>query len=253
MLSGESGFTDAIADFGDDRRDVYKVYVRAGETLRVRTEGAAAGRQSRARRRGLLAWHARSREPGNGVPLTSTRASSSTQLAALRNYTPNGRLLPIQVTARRGWGAYRLRWSVGPASRRAQASARRAARRAVRRAGRAPAGRRRPCAVARRAATIAPGADERVLADLDARQQDRRPADARAAPDHRALHERAPALGAAHEVVVRRDHAGRDEDVVLELAVGRHVGLGLDADALADAACRSRRSHRGRRRSRGRC
>ena len=44
----------------------------------------------------------------------------------------------------------------------------------------------------------------------------------------RALHERAAPLGAAHEVVVRRDHAGRDEDVVLELAVGRDVGLGLD-------------------------
>ena len=37
-----------------------------------------------------------------------------------------------------------------------------------------------------------------------------------------------PPLGAAHEVVVRRDDAGRDEDVLLERRVGGDVGARLD-------------------------
>src|SRR5581483_7019463 len=59
-------------------------------------------------------------------------------------------------------------------------------------------------------------------------------ADAGTAPDRRAFHERLPTLGAPHEVVVRRDDAGRDEDVLFEGRVRGHVGLGLDARAAAD-------------------
>ena len=137
--------------------------------------------------------------------------------------------------SRRGWGAYRLRWSLIPGSRTPGSSRRRAARRAGRRAGRARAGRRRRCAAARRAARSRPRRRTRP-------RRSRRPGSRMAAPPmraprriDRALHERAPALGAAHEVVVRRDDAGRDEDVVLELAVGGDVGLGLDPHARADA------------------
>ena len=38
ILPISNGSVDAVADFGDDRRDVYKVHVDAGATLRVRTE-----------------------------------------------------------------------------------------------------------------------------------------------------------------------------------------------------------------------
>ena len=51
------------------------------------------------------------------------------------------------------------------------------------------------------------GADERLLADLDRRAEDRAAADARAAADRRALDQLVPPLGAAHEVVVRRHDA----------------------------------------------
>src|SRR3954468_15412125 len=78
------------------------------------------------------------------------------------------------------------------------------------------------------------GADERLLADLDARAEDGATSDARAAPDRRALHPRLPPLRTAHEVVVRRDDARRDEDVLLQRRVRGDVRLGLDARAGAD-------------------
>ena len=78
------------------------------------------------------------------------------------------------------------------------------------------------------------GSDERLLADLDARQQHRRPADARATSDRRALDQLVPALGPTHQVVVRRDDAGRDEDVIFERAVRRDVGVGLQLAASPD-------------------
>src|SRR6059036_1700422 len=57
--------------------------------------------------------------------------------------------------------------------------------------------------------------DERLLADLDAREEDRAAADARTASDRRSPHQLLAPLGAAHEVVVRRHDARRDEDVLL--------------------------------------
>src|SRR5581483_11460420 len=71
-------------------------------------------------------------------------------------------------------------------------------------------------------------ADERLLADDDARAQNSAAPDPRPAPDRRPLDQRMPPLGSAHEVVVRRDDARRDEDVVLERRVRRDVRLRLN-------------------------
>ena len=38
ILPISNGSIDAVADFGDDRRDVYKLSTHAGDTLRVSTE-----------------------------------------------------------------------------------------------------------------------------------------------------------------------------------------------------------------------
>ena len=43
MLATATGSTDAVADFGDDRRDVYKLFVHAGDTLRVSTSPLPLG------------------------------------------------------------------------------------------------------------------------------------------------------------------------------------------------------------------
>src|SRR5712691_10717640 len=77
-------------------------------------------------------------------------------------------------------------------------------------------------------------ADVGLLADLDPRAQDGASADPRTAADRRTLAELVPALGATHEVVVRRHHARRDEDRVLERGVGRDVRLSLDLRQRAD-------------------
>ena len=69
------------------------------------------------------------------------------------------------------------------------------------------------------------GADERLLADLDAGQQHGAAADPGAAADRGALDQRVARLRAAHEVVVGGDHAGGDEHVVLEQAVRGDVGV----------------------------
>ena len=60
------------------------------------------------------------------------------------------------------------------------------------------------------------GADERLLADLYAGEEDRAATDPRATADRRTLDQPVPFLGAAHEVVVRGHDARRDEDVLLE-------------------------------------
>ena len=115
---------------------------------------------------------ARSREPAKRVPLTSTRAASASSSLRIRNVTPRDGFFLVQVTSRRGWGAYRLRWSVGAGLRSARRSGaeqlvgRHVAQDARRLADDDRA--RRHVAQHDRA-----GADEGVLADLDAGQQDR--------------------------------------------------------------------------------
>src|SRR5215210_5660764 len=72
------------------------------------------------------------------------------------------------------------------------------------------------------------GADEGLLADLDSGTENRSASHAGSAPDRRPLDELVAALGPAHEVVVRRDDARRDEDVGLERRVGGDVCVRLD-------------------------
>ena len=182
MLATSSGFTDAIADFGDDRRDVYKVYVRAGETLRVRTEGLPLGGNLGLDVAHLLARHARSREPRDARARRARALGLATARCASATTTAKDGFFFVQVTSRRGWGAYRLRWSVdpGPVALEASGAEQLVGRHVAQHArGLADHDRaRRHVAQHDRA-----GADERVLADLDAGQQDRGAADARAAPD----------------------------------------------------------------------
>ena len=68
------------------------------------------------------------------------------------------------------------------------------------------------------------GADERLLADLDPGAEDGAAADARTSADRRPGNQLVASLGTPHEVVVRRDDARCDEDVVLERRVGGDVG-----------------------------
>src|SRR6478609_11010002 len=78
------------------------------------------------------------------------------------------------------------------------------------------------------------GPDVSLFADLDPRAENGTSADAGAAPDRRAASELVTPLGPAHEVVVRRDHARSDEDLVLERGIGGDVGVGLDLRQRSD-------------------
>jgi hypothetical protein len=78
------------------------------------------------------------------------------------------------------------------------------------------------------------GADERLLADLDAGTQHSGAPHACSSADGWAFSKLVPALGAAHEVVVRGHDARRDEDLLLERRVGRDVGIRLDLRQRAD-------------------
>ncbi len=76
--------------------------------------------------------------------------------------------------------------------------------------------------------TTAPAPDEGLLPDLDPREEHGSAADSRAAADRGAFAQGVPRLGSPHEVVVRRDDAGRDEDVLLQGRVGGDVRVRLD-------------------------
>jgi stage II sporulation protein D len=117
LLATSVGFTDAIADFGDDRRDVYKIYVRAGETLSVRTEGLPLLGGNLGLDVGIFSPTARDLASTSTRALTSKRASASESSLRVRNSTPKDGFFFVQVTSRRGWGAYRLRWSLLPGGR----------------------------------------------------------------------------------------------------------------------------------------
>jgi hypothetical protein len=113
-LKGSTGSADAIGDFGDDRRDVYKVTVRAGATLRVRTDGLPA-------LVGNLGLDLAVYAPGSidlanpkTIPVKATRPTGASGELVIRNVSPYDGTYLVQVTVRRGWGAYRLRWSVTP-------------------------------------------------------------------------------------------------------------------------------------------
>ncbi len=113
VLATSAGFTDAIADFGDDRRDVYKIYVRAGETLSVRTEALPLG-GNLGIDVGIFSPTARDLASSATRALASRRVSASDSSLRARNATARDGFFFVQVTSRRGWGAYRLRWSLIP-------------------------------------------------------------------------------------------------------------------------------------------
>ena len=112
VLATSLGFTDAIADFGDDRRDVYKIWVRSGETLRVRTESLPQLGGNLGLDVGLYSPTARDLAASTTRALTSARAPNSDSSLRIRNSTPKDGYFFVQATARRGWGAYRLRWNL---------------------------------------------------------------------------------------------------------------------------------------------
>ena len=105
------GSVDAVADFGDDRRDVYKVYVHGGETLSLRTESLPLG--------GNLGLDVEVFPP-NSTNLDSPPKSALKRIRptgangslSVHNTTVTDDWYVVQVSARRGWGAYRLHWSV---------------------------------------------------------------------------------------------------------------------------------------------
>ena len=245
-----SGSIDAVADFGDDRRDVYKVYLHAGRDARVRTEAPAAlGGNLGLDVDDLPARHHESRAARPSGRSRADAPDRVEQLAARSATRPYGRLLP-----RAGLRAARL-GRLPPALERQPGPAVGSSRR--RAAPRAATSRRTRAGWP--TTTVRAGTSRSTIAPAPTKASSpiSTPGSRIAAPPtraprriDRALHERAPLLGASHEVVVRGDDAGRDEDVVLELAVGGHVGLGLDAHARADASCRSRPSRRARPRCR---
>lgn len=113
VLPISNGSFDAVADFGDDRRDVYKIFLHAGDTLRLRTGALPLG--------GNLGLDVEIFPPG----ATNLAASPARRLARvrplnadsslrIRNSTPADGFYLVQVSARRSWGAYRLSWAVSP-------------------------------------------------------------------------------------------------------------------------------------------
>jgi stage II sporulation protein D len=112
ILPTATGSFDAVADFGDDRRDVYKLFVHAGDTLRVSTSPLPLG--------GNLGLDVAIFPPGatnlagSKLALASRRPALSSTSLRIRNSTPEDGFYYVQVSARRGWGAYRLHWSVTP-------------------------------------------------------------------------------------------------------------------------------------------
>jgi hypothetical protein len=107
-----SGTIDAVADFGDDRRDVYRLFVHAGDTLRVRTSPMPLG--------GNLGLDVAIFPPGttnlagSKLALALRRPALSSTSLRIRNSTLSGGWYYVQVSARRGWGAYHLSWSITP-------------------------------------------------------------------------------------------------------------------------------------------
>jgi subtilisin family serine protease len=114
VLATSAGSTDAIADFGDDRRDVYKIYVRSGETLSVRTEGLPLLGGNLGIDVGIFSPTARNLASTATRALASKRSTASDSSLRVRNPTAKDGYFFVQVTARRGWGAYRLRWNLLP-------------------------------------------------------------------------------------------------------------------------------------------
>jgi subtilisin family serine protease len=112
LLATSSGFTDAVADFGDDRRDVYQVYVRSGQSLTIRTEPLPAQGGNLGLDVGIYSPGSTDLASSATVPLLIKRSPASASYLHIRNATGRDGFYLVQTSARRGWGAYRLRWDV---------------------------------------------------------------------------------------------------------------------------------------------
>ena len=243
--------------------------LRQGQRLRRRLLGPAQRLDARA---ALAARHAARRRacsPGSASTSASAAGRRAARVAPALAYrapaAAAGTTSQVEGSPAAGVGAqYTLRLAESSARYWSRAAPRRAPRGA-----RAPGCRRRASRGGTSLRHDRARADERLLADLDPRAEDGAAADARAAPDRRALDQLVALLGAAHEVVVRRHDARRDEDVLLERRVRGDVRVGLDLrqradrrvvldqraaaddDVVADRA-RARARRPGRRRSRAR-
>jgi hypothetical protein len=111
LITGSGSF-DAVLDFGDDRRDVYKIFLHAGDLLRIATGPLALG--------GNLGLDVAIFPPdttnlaSSKLALATRRPAFSSAALKIRNVTTTDGFYYVQVSARRGWGAYRLRWNVTP-------------------------------------------------------------------------------------------------------------------------------------------
>ncbi|HET6175027.1 MAG TPA: SpoIID/LytB domain-containing protein [Gaiellales bacterium] len=113
ILPLSNGSIDAVADFGDDRRDVYKVRVRAGETLRVRTDPLPQLSGNLGLDVAVFAPDTTNLAGPATRSLVQVRPTGSASgTLRIRNSTPTDGFYLVQVSARRGWGAYRLRWTI---------------------------------------------------------------------------------------------------------------------------------------------
>jgi stage II sporulation protein D len=112
-LPTSNGSIDAVADFGDDRRDVYRVYVHSGETLTLRTESLPLG-GNLGLDVAIFPPRATNLAGSPKLALKSTRPAGANTTLRIRNGTPFDDFYLVQVSARRGWGAYRLHWAIGP-------------------------------------------------------------------------------------------------------------------------------------------
>jgi hypothetical protein len=112
ILLTNNGFVDAVADFGDDRRDVYKLFLHPGDSLRVTTGPLPLG--------GNLGLDVAIFPPnttdlaGSKRMLAIRRPALATSSMKIVNSTATTGFYYVQVSARRGWGAYRLHWTITP-------------------------------------------------------------------------------------------------------------------------------------------
>jgi membrane-anchored mycosin MYCP len=112
VLATSDGFTDAVADFGDDRRDVYQVYVRSGQSLTIRTEPLPALGGNLGLDVGIYSPGATDLANSATIPLVIKRSPASGSYLRIRNTTGRDGFYLVQASARRGWGGYRLHWDV---------------------------------------------------------------------------------------------------------------------------------------------
>ena len=114
ILPISNGSVDAVADFGDDRRDVYRIHVDSGATLRVSTEPIVALGGNLGLDVAIFGPGSTNLASTHTRPLVSLRPTGSSSSLKIRNSTPTDDSYLVQVSARRGWGAYQLRWTVSP-------------------------------------------------------------------------------------------------------------------------------------------